>query len=470
MIKKSKFGIIVGSRGLFNSKLAKEGRINLLEKLSSLGYEYYILPENATPNGVVETRKEAGKYANFFAENRNEIDGIIISLPNFGDELGVINTLDEADLEVPVLVQACDDDTANLDIDHRRDAFCGKLSVCNNLYQYGIKFTNTTYHTCPINSEIFTKDILFFDKVCRVVKGIKKARIGQIGTRPAPFQTTRYSEKLLQEAGITVIPVDLSEIIFAAQNREIDNKIEEKVNEIREYGTVPPYVEERHIEKSAKLAVTLEEWLEVNECDAGAVQCWESIQRNYGCAACLPMSMLGEKGIPMACETDITGAVAMYALYLASGETAGYLDWNNSYYEQRNKCVLTHCSALSSSFLNSELEISYLDVLGKSLGKENCFGACKGKAAPGPVTYAKVSTDDSRGLIKAYLGEGECTADPVKIDGGAVTVEIPDLQKLLDYLCQNGFEHHVAMNRSQTAEVLKEALGKYLGWEVYKHN
>ena len=116
-----------------------------------------------------------------------------------------------------MLVQACDDDLDKLDVANRRDAFCGKLSVCNNLYQYGIPFTNTSLHTYPIDSQHFAKDLGFFARVCRVVKGLRSARIGAIGARPAAFQTVRFSEKILQAAGITVIPVDLSEIIFGAQ-------------------------------------------------------------------------------------------------------------------------------------------------------------------------------------------------------------------------------------------------------------
>ena len=155
--------------------------------------------------------------AELFKEKADEIDGVVVILPNFGDELGVVQTLDMAKLDVPVLVQACDDDLDKLDVANSRDAFCGKLSVCNNLYQYSIPFTNTSLHTYPIDSDDFAKDLDFFARVCRVVKGLRHARIGAIGARPAAFQTVRFSEKILQAAGITVIPVDLSEIIFGAQ-------------------------------------------------------------------------------------------------------------------------------------------------------------------------------------------------------------------------------------------------------------
>ena len=466
----STFGVIVSTRGFFPAILAQEGRRQILKKLESLGHEAVILSESDTVYGAVETREDAKKCAKLFRENRDRIDGIIVILPNFGDEVGVVSAIDMAKLDVPVLVQACDDDMDKMDLAHRRDSFCGKLSVCNNLYQYNIKFTDTTLHTCRIDSDEFTNDIDFFTRVCRVVKGMKNARIGAIGARPGPFQTVRFSEKLLQAYGITTCVVDMSEIIFEALKMQNTPEVMQRVQEIKSYGTIPSYIKEENIIKQAKLSLVIEKWLKDNECNASAIQCWSSIQQNYGCAACLAMSMMGEKGMPSACEMDITGALSMYALYLASGEPSGYMDWNNNYYEDRDKCVNIHCSNYPKSFIGKDFEISNLDIIGNSVGFENSFGACKAKIAAGPMTFAKISTDDAKGKIKVYVGEGEFTDDPLDTFGGSAVCKVPDLQGLMKYICKNGFEHHVAMNRSKCAAVLEEALGKYLGWEVYRHS
>ncbi|MHB8279890.1 MAG: L-fucose/L-arabinose isomerase family protein [Candidatus Humimicrobiaceae bacterium] len=464
------FGVIVGTRGFFNPVLASEGRKEIVALLDKLGYKYVIVGENDTKYGVVETVEDAKKCAKLFRDNYEKIDGIIVSLPNFGDEIGVVQTLNLAKLDLPVMVQACDDDLNKMDIEHRRDSFCGKLSVCNNLYQYKIKFTNTTFHTCPINSREFENDIKFFAKVCKVVKGIKTARIAQIGTRPAAFQTVRYSEKLLQDSGVTVIPVDLSVIIGAA-NRISDSakEVKGKLSEIKQYGNIPKDIKEENIIKSAKLNLAIEKFVLDNDCVAGAVQCWDSIQLNYGCAACLPMSMLGEKGVPMACETDVTGALTMYAMYLASGVPSGYLDWNNNFKDDRDMCINFHCSNFPKSFMGRDPEISNLDILGNTLGYDKCFGACKGQVKAGTMTFAKISTDDVWGTIKVYFGEGEFTDDKVNSCGGIAVCRVPHLQELLDFMCKNGFEHHVAMNRSSCAKVLNEAFENYLEWEIYWH-
>ncbi len=464
------FGVIVGTRGFFNPVLASEGRKEIVALLDKLGYKYVIVGENDTKYGVVETVEDAKKCAKLFRDNYEKIDGIIVSLPNFGDEIGVVQTLNLAKLDLPVMVQACDDDLNRMDMEHRRDSFCGKLSVCNNLYQYKIKFTNTTFHTCPINSREFENDIKFFAKVCKVVKGIKTARIAQIGTRPAAFQTVRYSEKLLQDSGVTVIPVDLSVIIGAA-NRISDSakEVKGKLSEIKQYGNIPKDIKEENIIKSAKLNLAIEKFVLDNDCVAGAVQCWDSIQLNYGCAACLPMSMLGEKGVPMACETDVTGALTMYAMYLASGVPSGYLDWNNNFKDDRDMCINFHCSNFPKSFMGRDPEISNLDILGNNLGYDKCFGACKGQVKAGPMTFAKISTDDVWGTIKVYFGEGEFTDDKINSCGGIAVCRVPNLQELMDFMCKNGFEHHVAMNRSSCAKVLNEAFENYLEWEIYWH-
>ncbi len=465
------FGIIIGTRAYFNSELAKDVRKQLLKTLADEGYDYVILPEDATPTGSssIETREDGLKCAELFRQNRDRIDGIIVSLPNFGFEIGIINAISVADLNVPVLVQACDDETDKVDLDSRRDAFCGKISVCNNLYQYGIPFTDTTLHTYSIYSELLAKDINKFAGICRVVNGLRHARIGAIGARPAGFQTVRASEKLLQKSGITVVPVDLSEILGAARKIEdTDAELLKKLEEIKCYAAVPKEYSDKLV-LQAKFGVAVERWIEANQIDAVAVQCWDSLEQNYGCAACVTMSMLGEKLLPAACEVDIAGAVSMYALTLAAQGQSALLDWNNNFAEDRNKCVCTHCGNFPKSFVRNDLKLGTLGVLGRTLGKVNTFGAVYGKVTKGDFTFFRISTDDTKGAIKAYLGTGEITDDPYGMDGCIAVTKVNNLQTLMKYICKNGFEHHVAMVRNDVKEILNEAIEDYLGWNLYVH-
>ncbi|MBN2698419.1 MAG: fucose isomerase [Bacteroidales bacterium] len=468
--QKQTFGVIIATRNIFNFKLAVEARKKVLDKLEKMGFGTVILPESETPTGNIEGYPDAVKCAELFKKNANVIEGVIVILPNFGDELGVVNTLKLSGLNVPVLVQACDDDNDKVDVKSRRDAFCGKLSVCNNLYQQGMKFTDTIYHTYSLESKEFTKDLLKFAGICRVMKGLKNLRVGAIGTRPGGFQTMRASEKLLQYYGITVVPVDMSEIIAAAEKiSETDKAVTDKVKAIKDYGDCSA-VKDNKIVRQARFGLAVERWIEANDINISALQCWESIEKNYGCAACVTMSMMGEKLMPSACEVDIAGSISMYALALAAQQPSAILDWNNNFAEERNKVVCTHCSNFPKSFFQNDIKLGSLDVLGTVLGSEDTFGAVKGKVAPGDMTYFRISTDDRKGVIKSYLGEGVITDDPYGMDGGIAVCQVPDLQRLMKHICKEGYEHHVAMVRGHVADILEEAIGNYMGWNLYRHD
>lgn len=468
-IKKQTFGVIIATRNIFNFQLAVDARKKVLNKLDSMGFNTIILDKSETPTGNIEGYADAVKCGKLFKKNSDVIEGIIVVLPNFGDELGVVNSIKLSGLKVPVLVQACDDDNDKVDVKSRRDAFCGKLSVCNNFYQYDIKFTDTIYHTYSLDSQEFTKDLLKFAGVCRVVKGLDGLRVGAIGTRPIGFQTMRFSEKLLQKYGITVVPVDMSEIIAAANKiDENDPLVTAKVESIQAYGSCAIGTNKK-IAKQARFGLAVENWINDNNIDISALQCWDSIEKNYGCAACVTMSMMGEKLMPSACEVDVAGTISMYALTLAAQTPSAILDWNNNFAEDRNKVVCTHCSNYPKSFFQNDIEIGSLDVLGTVLGSEDTFGAVKGKVAAGNMTYFRISTDDTKGSVRSYLGEGTMTDDPYGMDGGIAVCEIPNLQNLMKYMCENGFEHHVAMVRGDVSEILEEAIGNYLGWDIYHH-
>ncbi len=473
MIKETlTFGLIVGTRGVFNASLATTGRPQLIEAVEKLGYKTIILPADATPTGAVETYNDGRKCAELFEQHRKEIDGVIISLPNFGDELGIINALSIAKLNVPVLVQASPDELDKLGTRQRRDAFCGKISVCNNLRQYGIPFSLTETHTVSLASEAFTQDLRRFAAICRVVNGLRSARLGAIGARPAAFQTVRFSEKILQASGITTVPIDLSELIALANTVDVTSAhAKERLEALQNYGTIKAGIGnlEAKWQKHLKLYLAIEDWMQENNLDAAAIQCWTSIQKNYGCATCLTMSMLSNSLIPCACEVDISGVLSMFALSLATREPAAIVDWNNNYADDLNKCVAQHCGNYPEGFVGKKVEIDNLSVLGTVLGEEVCFGGINAKVEPGPMTYLRVSTDDVNGKMRGYVGEGQFTADPFNMLGSIAVCEIPNMQKLFKMICNQGFEHHTAMVRTHCAPVIAEATTKYLGWDVSVH-
>ena len=399
------------------------------------------------------------------------IDGLVICLPNFGDEIAISELVNEARLDVPILLQASNDEIDKVDVKSRRDAFCGKFSVANNFYQYGVPFTDTTSHTCDVDGAEFAADLdRFVQDLPRRARPQERAH--RLDRRPH----RRVPDHALQREAAAGVGADRRHRRSLRDHLRRERALpttrrrsRRSSRKSRAYGRIPAYIKPEKIVRQAKWTIAVDRWIDENECDASAIQCWRSLQDNFGCATCLTMSMMGEKLMPSACEVDVMGAISMYALALAAEAPSAILDWNNNYGREADKCVCTHCGNFPKSFIGETPEISELDVLGSVLGKENCFGAVKGKVQPGPMTFFRASTDDRLGTIKAYVGEGEFTDDPFGMDGGIAVTKVARLRPLLGFIARNGFEHHVAMVRGHHAGAVHEAITRYLDWPIYRH-
>ena len=466
--EKMTMGLIVGNRGFFPDHLAKTGREEMLETLEAAGMEVVALTPQESKHGAVETREESKRCAELFERNRTRIDGIIVTLPNFGEERAIADTLRLADLRVPVLIQATPDDPEKMTIAFRRDSFCGKMSACNNLRQYGIPYSITSMHTETPDSAEFAADLQWFAAVCRVVKGFRNLRVGSIGARPAAFNTVRYSEKILEAHGISIETLDLSEVLGrVARMKDNDDGAQAKLATIRQY-VDSSNAPQTALLKMAKLGTVIDEWMAATEVAISAVQCWTSIEENLGVVPCTVMSMMSNELLSSACEVDICGVLAMHALQLASRTPSALLDWNNNYGSDPNKAICFHCSNLPKHFFRG-VKMDFQQIIAGTVGKDNTFGTCVGLIKPERMSFARFSTDDTAGKLRGYIGEGAFTDDPLNTFGGAGVVEIPQMQKLLRFICERGFEHHVAANLSTVAAAVHEATTRYLGWDMYWH-
>jgi L-fucose isomerase-like protein len=467
--KKMTMGVIVGNRGFFPDHLAKSGREEVLAVLAKSGMNAVALSIEDSKYGAVETHEEAKRCAELFRKHEKEIDGVIVTLPNFGDERAIADTLRLARLGVPVLVQATPDSASKMTITHRRDSFCGKMSACNNLKQYGIPYSLTELHTVALDSPEFRRDLDGFAAVCRVVRGLKNLRIGAIGARPAAFNTVRYSEKLMEASGISIETLDLSEVLGRiSRMKDNDDAVTAKLAAIKKYVSTAG-VPDQALIKMAKLGVVTEQWMKQADVAVSAVQCWTSLEENLGIVPCTIMSMMSDNLLSSACEVDVCGTLSMHMLALASGTPSALLDWNNNYGTDPNKAVCFHCSNLPKHFFR-EVRMDFQEIIAGTVGKENTFGTAVGKVKSGAMSYARFSTIDRQGVISGYVGEGKFTDDSLETFGGAGVVEIPEMQKLLRYICLNGYEHHVAANFSSVASAVREAAQNYLGWQTYHHS
>ncbi len=466
--KPTTLGVLFGNRDFFPDKLVEEARNDFERLFADNGIETVMLDTTDSKLGGVETHAEARACAQLFSDNRDQIDGILVVLPNFGDEKGVTEAIKRSGLKVPVLVQAYPDDLDRLDVIRRRDAYCGKISVCNNLRQAGIHYSLTRRHVVRPEDPTFLQDLNRFIAVCRVVNGLSGVRLGAVGARPGAFNTVRYSEKILERNGISVTTVDLSEILGdAAKIAEDNERLIGKIDDIRSYADTSAVPSDKLIQM-ARLGVVLDDFISANHLDATAIQCWTSVQANHGCNVCTSMSMMSEQLMPSACEVDVTGVLTMYAMQLASGSPSALVDWNNNYGDDPDKCVLFHCGNWAKSFLD-EAKVATAPILGTSVGEENTYGALDGRTPAGQLTFGRISTDDTAGIIRAYIGQGQLTNDELRTFGNRAVAQVPDLQGLMRYICREGFEHHVVMNASHTAAVLEEAFRVYLDWDVYHH-
>jgi L-fucose isomerase-like protein len=466
--KRMTVGLIVGTRGFFPDHLAKSGREEMLKILDQAGFNVVALSPEQSKHGAVETHDEAKRCAELFRSKNEAIDGVIVSLPNFGDERAVADTLRLARLNVPVLIQATPDDSGKMTIAYRRDSFCGKISVCNNLRQYGIPYTITANHTVAPSSKEFRADLDRFAGVCRIVNGLRNLRVGSIGARPTAFNTVRYSERILESQGISVETLDLSEVLGRiSRMKDNDDAAVQKLQAIKKYVSTTS-IPEPALLKMAKLSVVVEQWMKATDVQVSAVQCWTSIEENLGVVPCTMMSMMSDSLLSSACEVDVCGVVSMHMLQLASGTPSALLDWNNNYGDNPDKAVCFHCSNLPKHFFR-DVRMDFQEIIAGTLGKENTFGTCVGRVKSGAMTYARFSTDDTAGVVRGYIGAGAFTDDDLNTFGGAGVVEIPSMQKLLHYICENGYEHHVAANFSTVADAIHEASTRYLGWATYWH-
>ena len=467
--RKMTIGLIVGNRGFFPDHLAKSGREEMIQVLQKAGYDVVALTPEQSKYGAVETHDEAKRCAELFRTQIGAIDGVVVSLPNFGDERAIADTLRLARLNVPVLIQATPDTPGKMLISDRRDSFCGKMSACNNLNQYGIPYSLTTLHTEAPDSTEFARDLAWFAAVCRIVKGLRNLRIGALGARPTAFNTVRYSEKLLEASGISVETLDLSEVLGRISRMKDDHQgAVQKLQSIQRY-VATSGIPQAALLKMAKLGAVVDEWMKATDVQISAVQCWTSLEENLGVVPCTIMSMMSDSLLSSACEVDVCGVLAMHVLQLASETPSALLDWNNNYGDHPDKAVCFHCSNLPKHFFR-EVKMDFQEIIAGTVGKENTFGTCVGRVKAGPMSFARFSTDDNSGKIRGYSGSGQFTDDALDTFGGAGVVEIPGLQKLLHYICENGFEHHVAANFSTVAHAVHEAATRYLGWEMYAHS
>ncbi|MCL5105067.1 MAG: hypothetical protein M1133_13260 [Armatimonadetes bacterium] len=462
--KKTKFALFFGNRGFFPASLIASAREEMSRVLKGLGHDTLILEPEATRHGAVETPAEGEVYAKFLKAHEGEFGGVIICLPNFGDETGAVAALKNAG--VPIFVQAYPDDLDKMAPELRRDAFCGKVSILDVFVQSGIPFTTLKPHTVAPSSKAFASNVDYFDRLCRVVNGMKNLTVGALGARTTAFKTVRFDELALQRHGITVETFDLSDVFARmAKVSESEAAYKEKSNKLIGY-TDFSCVPSGALDKLVRLGVVVDRMVDEYKMDALAIRCWVEMQQQLGISPCVLLSEMNDRFVTAACELDVNNAVAMYALSRASGAPAACLDWNNNYGDDEDKCILFHCGPVPQSLMTAKGKVTDHAILANAVGPGCSYGCNVGRISPTPFTFSSLATQ--QGQLRFYLGEGEFTGDPIPEDffGCAGVASIPSLQDVLLHVGVNGHRHHVSVAPAHVAAPVREALEKYLGCDV----
>jgi L-fucose isomerase-like protein len=464
MAAKSRFALYFGNRGFFPASLQAEAREELPRVLKAAGHDVIMLEAEATRYGAVETLKEGQIFANFLKQNRDKYDGVILSLPNFGDENGAVAALKESG--VPILVQAYPDDLDRMGPEFRRDAYCGKFSIMDVFYQHNLKFTALKPHVVKPSNPRFLANIDHFDRLCRVVNGFRHITVGAIGARTTAFKTVRFDEVALERKGITVETFDLSSVIVRVKALSTDSSAyKAKLDVLKNYSSWEG-IPNKALETLTRLSVALDELIAEYQMDAIAIRCWNELQLQLGISPCVLLGLLNNTGTAAACEVDVNSAVIMAALSLVSGTPATVLDWNNNYGDAEDKCILFHCGPVPSGMMTDKGRVVDDQLIATSVGENNSFGCVVGRIAPNDMTFGSLMTDS--GKVKVLLGDGRFTEDPIPENffGAAGVAEISQLEDVLQNIGSNGYRHHVGVTAGKYVAPLQEALEKYLGFEV----
>ena len=461
-----KLAVLVSNRGFFPGSVIASAHEEMKKALESCGVEALELPREATKYGAVETTDDGRIYADFLKEHAGEYDGLIICLPNFGDENGIKAAI--KDVTVPILLQAYPDEFGKMDFANRRDAFCGKLGLCAVLKQMKVKFVSgEPFVMHPLSAE-FKKELTDFIEICRVVKGMRRVRLGVMGARTTAFKSVRFDEGAMESLGIDTETLDETQV-FAKINSISDNdpRLESWKKDLLASSNTcdtPAYA----ILNQCKLGVALEELYEEMHLDVMAIRCWSELQYEYKIAPCAIMGLLNQRKMPIVCETDASNAPAMLALTLASDSGTGCLDVNNNYGNEADKCILFHCGPLPMDLLVGPGHMEEHKMFTKTQGENCSWGVNVGKIKPGTITICGMRTEN--GQLRYFVEKGEIIDAPVDegFFGTYGILKMDNLQTKLRHMAEEGFRHHALITTGDHVRSVQEALSKYLGYTEIK--
>ena len=461
-----KLALLVANRGFFPSSVIEAAYDEMRQAAAKAGVELLEIEKEKVKYGAVETTQEGMIYHDFLEEHHGEYNGVIICLPNFGDENGIKAAL--RDVNVPVLLQAYPDEIGKMDFANRRDAFCGKLGLCAVFKQMGFKFTSGKPFVMHPLSDAFAKELKEFVSICNIVKRMRYMRLGVFGARTTAFKSVRFDEGAMEARGCDVETFDLTMVM--EKYEEIDPEsaevqfFKDKLLEVGDFSDAADYA----LGNLARFGETLKAFIDELKLDAITVRCWSELQHMLHIAPCSLLGIFNMLGVPATCETDGSNAVSQMALHCASGMSTACLDINNNYGDEENKAILFHCGPVPVDMMVKKGHIEEHLMFTKTQGENCSWGLNVGRIKPGPVTFSGCRTEN--GEVRYYVEKGVITEDAIEdaFFGTPGVIEVENLQDKLFSMQEEGFRHHTIITPGDHVREVEEALSKYLGYTRIK--
>ncbi len=470
-----KLGIIAVSRDCFPITLSATRRDAIA---AAYGEDLYNCPV------TVENEKDALKAVeNVKAAGCN---ALVVFLGNFGPETP--ETLICQKFDGPTMYIAAAEGDGDL-INGRGDAFCGMLNCSYNL---GMRHLQAYIPEYPVGTAAECADMIRdFLPIARAIIGVKALKVITFGPRPQDFFACNAPIKGLYELGIEVEENSELDLLVAYKAHENDPRIaevcEDMAAELGQCGNQYPEL----LPRMAQFELTLLDWAEehkgAREFVVFADKCWPAFPQQFGFEPCYVNSRLAAKGIPVACEVDIYGAVSEYIGSCITQDAVTLLDINNSVpkslydediagkfeYKLTDTFMGFHCGNTPACKMCADRAVKYQLIQNRLLedGGEPDFtrGTLEGDIAASPITFYRLQCD-SEGQLRAYIAQGEVLPVATRSFGGIGVFAIPEMGRFYRHvLIQKRYPHHGAVAFEHCGKTLFEVF-KLLGLEDIAYN
>lgn len=452
MRNKFKLGFLPTRRVFFSQEESRLERDKIIKRMRELAPEVELVDLHGTcSDGLLVTENEAVAVAEKF--RAAGVDAVFAPHCNFGCEGAV--ALAARSISRPLLLWGPRDNSPEPDGTRLRDTQCGLFATGKVLQRFGVPFTYIV--NSRLDEPVFGQGFVNFLRAANVVKHFKNARIGQIGTRPRDFYSVIINEgELLERFGIQVIPWELSALVRQAKRRLAASGSElieeaESFDHVADFSACPSDT----ALKLAAIKLAIDEWRSHEGLDAAAIQCWDSLQDEFGVTPCFVNAVLTGKGFPVACETDIHGAISSLMLQSADLATQPtfFADLTIRHPGDENAELLWHCGSFPLELAAGSCSVGRHFVL-----PSHAPGTCSWRLRDGDVSLVRF--DGIGGRYSLFCGEGRIVEGPFN-QGTYGYVKVENWPLWEEKLVRGPYIHHISGAFGKFTPVFREAV-RYL--------